>query len=209
MRVGPRRARRGLPRGAQAGLEAHDRLRPRDRRAQVLRADHQLLARGARGQPGRGGRQLPAAPDRPGQVRGAGAGRARRGGQRDPAPPRPPTCRWAAGCSRRASGRRARARSPSAGARAPSSRTRASRPSCAPKSSVSPSSYHGGCSTPSAIGADLDERALDRVAVARVLLRHLAQEARAERHVAVLVAGDVVEALDEARQRAHAPRCTR
>ena len=36
----------------------------------------------------------------------------------------------------------------------------------------------------------LGERARDRVAVARVLLRHLAQEARAEGHVAVLVAGD-------------------
>ena len=63
------RARRGVPRGAQAGLEADARLRTRARRAQVLRADHQLHARGAGGQPRRGGRELPAAPDR------AGAGR--------------------------------------------------------------------------------------------------------------------------------------
>src|SRR5829696_4980444 len=35
-----------------------------------------------------------------------------------------------------------------------------------------------------------------------ILLRHLAQEASAERHVAVLVTGDFVEALDEAGERA-------
>ena len=40
-------------------------------------------------------------------------------------------------------------------------------------------------------GPDLDQRALDGVAVARVALRHVAQEARAERDVAVLVARDL------------------
>ena len=65
-----------------------------------------------------------------------------------------------------------------------------------------PSSYHGGISTPSAAGPGLGERAHDRVAVAVVLLGHLAQEARAERDVPVLVARDLVEALDEAGQRA-------
>ena len=69
-------------------------------------------------------------------------------------------------------------------------------------SSSSPS-IHGGLSTPSATGADLDERALDRVDVARVAAGHVAQEARAERDVAVLVARDLREALDEARQRPH------
>ena len=49
---------------------------------------------------------------------------------------------------------------------------------------------------------DLAERALDRGRVARVLARHVAQEARAEGDVTVLVARDVDEALDEARQRA-------
>ena len=48
---------------------------------------------------------------------------------------------------------------------------------------------------------DLAERPQDRVAVVRRRPRHLAQEAGAEGDVAVLVARDVREALDEARQR--------
>ena len=67
--------------------------------------------------------------------------------------------------------------------------------------SSSASSIHFGFRTPSATGADLDQRALDRLAVARVAPRHVAQEARAEGDVAVLVAGDVREALHEGRQR--------
>ena len=55
----------------------------------------------------------------------------------------------------------------------------------------------------------LHQRARDGLAVARVALRHVAQEARAEGDVAVLVARHVVEALDEARQRAPGPRCSR
>ena len=51
----------------------------------LLGADHQLLPRGARGPPDRRGRELPAAPDRPGALRGADARRRRRGGPRDPA----------------------------------------------------------------------------------------------------------------------------
>ena len=53
---------------------------------------------------------------------------------------------------------------------------------------------------------DLGQRALDRGHVARVAARHVAQEARAERDVAVLVAGHQREALHERRQRAHAAR---
>src|SRR5688572_26685406 len=49
---------------------------------------------------------------------------------------------------------------------------------------------------------DLAEGAGDRLPVAAVGLGHLAEEAGAERHVAVLVARDVVEALHEAGQRA-------
>ena len=49
----------------------------------------------------------------------------------------------------------------------------------------------------------LGHRARDRVAVPGVCLGHLAQEARAEGHVPVLVAGDLVEALAEAGQGAH------
>src|SRR5438093_5761499 len=50
---------------------------------------------------------------------------------------------------------------------------------------------------------DLDERALDRVEVAPVAPGHVAQEARAEGDVAVLVACHVGEPRDERRQRPH------
>ena len=69
-------------------------------------------------------------------------------------------------------------------------------------SSSSPS-IHGGLQHAVGDRRDLDERALDRLDVARVAARHVAQEARAERDVAVLVARDLGEALDEARQRPH------
>ena len=78
-----------------------------------------------------------------------------------------------------------------------------------PNSSVSPSTYHFGVSTPSAAGPHSTSVRWMASRVARVLLRHVAQEAGAEGHVAVLVAGDVVEALDEARAACPAPRCTR
>ena len=45
MRVGRDHGGRRLPRGAQAGLEADDRLRRRDRRQALLGADHQLQPR--------------------------------------------------------------------------------------------------------------------------------------------------------------------
>ena len=82
----PRHGGRRVPRGAQAGVEADDRLRARDRRQALLGADHQLRARGARGPARRRGRQLPAAPDRAVHVRGAVPGRdATRQGRGDPA----------------------------------------------------------------------------------------------------------------------------
>ena len=89
MRVGRGHRGRGLPGGPQARLEAPHRLRPRDRGEALLRADHQLHARGAARHVRRRRRQLPAAPDRPGPLRGSrprGAGRRRR---RRPASPRP------------------------------------------------------------------------------------------------------------------------
>jgi hypothetical protein len=48
---------------------------------------------------------------------------------------------------------------------------------------------------------DLDQRARYRVAVLRVLGRQLAEKARPKCDVTVLVAGDLVEALDESGQR--------
>ena len=73
-----------------------------------------------------------------------------------------------------------------------------------PKSSKSSSSSgaNGGRRTPSATGSDSDQRALDRLPVALVRVRHVPQELGAEGDVAVLVAGDVAEPLDEAGQRA-------
>ena len=84
--------------GARARRQAH--LGPGD----------QLHPRGARGPPGRGRGQLPAAPDRAGDVGVPGAGRAGRGGPRDPAAAPRPRCLSAAGCSRAASRPPARAR---------------------------------------------------------------------------------------------------
>ena len=78
-----------------------------------------------------------------------------------------------------------------------------------PGSSSGISRAHLGLSTPSAAGRDLDERALDRLAEARVARRHVAQEARAEGDVAMLVARDLREAVDEAGQRPHGARCSR
>ena len=72
----PRRAHRrgrGLPRGAAAGLEAARRLRARARDPALVGPDQELRARGARRAPRAGGRQLPAAPDRPGALRSARA----------------------------------------------------------------------------------------------------------------------------------------
>ena len=77
------RSRTSRRRASRPG--SYDRLRRGDRREALLRADHELRAGGARGPPDRRGRQLPAAADRPGALRGARAGRLRRGGPRDPA----------------------------------------------------------------------------------------------------------------------------
>ena len=75
-------------------------------------------------------------------------------------------------------------------------------PSSSTSSSVS--STHFGRSTPSAAGATSASVRPIACLVALVLQRHVAQEARPEGDVAVLVAGDVDEAFDEGRQRADA-----
>ena len=59
--------RRGGRRGSCASTSA------RDRRQALVGADHELRARGARGPPRARRRELPAAPDRPGALRGARA----------------------------------------------------------------------------------------------------------------------------------------
>ena len=69
---------RRLPRVAQAGVEADDRFRPRERGQALLGADHALLARGTARHALRRGRELSAPPDRAVPLRGARARRARR-----------------------------------------------------------------------------------------------------------------------------------
>jgi pyrroline-5-carboxylate reductase len=68
----------GLPavsRSPQAGLQAEDRLRPGDRREEVIRPDHRALHAGNAHEPaGDGGGQLSAAPDRAVHVGSADAG---------------------------------------------------------------------------------------------------------------------------------------
>src|SRR4051812_38588059 len=67
-----------------------DRLRSGDRRAALFRPAHPLRARGARGDPGGRGRELPPAAGGELRLRGPGPGRARRRARRRSPPARPP-----------------------------------------------------------------------------------------------------------------------
>ena len=92
IRVGTVTRAEPFPEARKTGDQALDRFRSRDRGAKELCADHRALyARDAAGPTGHGRGELPAAPDRPDAIRGAGAGRVGRGGRDRLAGARPAT----------------------------------------------------------------------------------------------------------------------